>query len=166
MTEDVLLSRIKEALERVTPGPWMNDHRQQAACTIENFCHVTYGEHYPALAYVAVSSDADFIALLNPENVRALIGEVERLRAFVAGDLQANFVEHGARVAEQAPWKAKATAAEREVEKLREALNRVSATLQVPAAEYVPAIPDAWEIIDAALGTGEANPNPQQGKTL
>ena len=34
---------------------------------------------------------------------------------------------------------------------LREALERVKAALLIPAAEYVPAIPDAWEIIDRAL---------------
>lgn len=38
-----------------------------------------------------------------------------------------------------------------EVERLKDALGRVSNVLQVPAAEYVPAIPDAWSIIDGAL---------------
>lgn len=40
--------------------------------------------------------------------------------------------------------------------RLRAALERVRAILTVPAAEYVPAIPDAWQAIDAALAdTGE-----------
>jgi hypothetical protein len=34
---------------------------------------------------------------------------------------------------------------------LRQALERVQQVLTVPAAEYVPAIPDAWAIIDQAL---------------
>lgn len=34
---------------------------------------------------------------------------------------------------------------------LRQALSDVKRTLTIPAAEYVPAIPDAWTLIDAAL---------------
>lgn len=34
---------------------------------------------------------------------------------------------------------------------LRKALADVKHTLLIPAAEYVPAIPDAWSIIDEAL---------------
>lgn len=35
---------------------------------------------------------------------------------------------------------------------LRQALKDVKHTLTIPAAEFVPAIPDAWSIIDDALG--------------
>jgi hypothetical protein len=35
---------------------------------------------------------------------------------------------------------------------LRQALKDVKQTLLIPAAELVPAIPDAWRIIDNALG--------------
>lgn len=38
--------------------------------------------------------------------------------------------------------------------RLSGALRRVEETLRVPAAEYVPAIPDAWKIIDEALKHG------------
>jgi hypothetical protein len=34
---------------------------------------------------------------------------------------------------------------------LRRALSNVKQTLLIPAAEYVPAIPDAWDIIDDAM---------------
>lgn len=45
---------------------------------------------------------------------------------------------------------------------LRQALERVKQVLTVPAAEYVPAIPDAWAIIDQALAS---NPSAcQSGK--
>lgn len=58
----------------------------------------------------------------------------------------------------------RAPAVPREVEgdaRLRKALRDVSYTLQVPAAEYVPAIRDAWDIIDAAL---RASPTPAGGE--
>jgi hypothetical protein len=45
----------------------------------------------------------------------------------------------------------RAEAAEAEAATLREALERVNKTLTVPAAEYVPAIGDAFVIIDQAL---------------
>ena len=41
------------------------------------------------------------------------------------------------------------------IKSLREALNKVNAVLCVPAAEYVPAIGDAFVIIEAALKEGE-----------
>lgn len=37
------------------------------------------------------------------------------------------------------------------IRELRSALERVKEELTIPAAEYVPAIPDCWNIIDAAL---------------
>jgi hypothetical protein len=40
---------------------------------------------------------------------------------------------------------------EAENDRLREALERVKQELIIPAAEYVPAIPACWDIIDAAL---------------
>jgi hypothetical protein len=148
MTED-LLSRIKEALEDVTPSlhAKLVDHHNLAADEVSSDmgAHVQECGGSPSNAM----KDAlrlhmfaeEWCALLSPENVRALVAKAERAEAAESALIG-------------------------EVERLREALSRVSATLQVPAAEYVPAIPDAWEIIDAALGTGEANPNPQQGKTL
>lgn len=41
-----------------------------------------------------------------------------------------------------------------ECERLREAIRLTSKVLNVPAAEYVPAISDAWTILDAALAGG------------
>jgi hypothetical protein len=176
MTED-LLSRIKEAL-RALPT-WARDTWEAAedddVFTVRTALdgdvdgdtgqHIVIGGELVASVPDVSLSDAiaEYLALLSPENVRALIGEVERLQTEV---LNAAFSDRLDMEAGGSPltWKEVAQAAEREVERLREALNRVSATLQVPAAEYVPAIPDAWEIIDAALG--EAKPNPQQGKTL
>jgi hypothetical protein len=38
------------------------------------------------------------------------------------------------------------------IEVLTKALRDVDDVLAVPAAEYVPAIPDAWAIIDRAIG--------------
>jgi hypothetical protein len=38
-----------------------------------------------------------------------------------------------------------------ENEELLDALRTVDAILRVPAAEYVPAIRDAWDVIDAVL---------------
>jgi hypothetical protein len=40
-------------------------------------------------------------------------------------------------------------------EALEAALRRVLHTLTIPAAEYVPAIPDAWAIIEDALKGGQ-----------
>jgi hypothetical protein len=40
----------------------------------------------------------------------------------------------------------------RELIRLRVALRSVKHMLIIPAAEYVPAIPDCWEVIDRALG--------------
>jgi hypothetical protein len=47
------------------------------------------------------------------------------------------------------------TALEAEVGRLREALLHLNRHLTIPAAEYVPAIPEAWKIIEAALKTKE-----------
>lgn len=38
------------------------------------------------------------------------------------------------------------------IEALTKALRDVEDTLTVPAAEFVPAIPDAWDIIEQAIG--------------
>lgn len=76
----VLVEELRKLAEQATPGPWENHHRQEAACTIENFCHVTYSEHCPALAYVAVTSDAAYIAAASPDRILALIEENQRLR--------------------------------------------------------------------------------------
>jgi len=45
----------------------------------------------------------------------------------------------------------KLTKDQKEIEHLKQALRNVSEVLRVPAAEYVPAISDAWDIIDRAL---------------
>ncbi len=38
-----------------------------------------------------------------------------------------------------------------EIDALLAALKQVKLILTIPAAEYVPAIPDAWEVIDKAI---------------
>lgn len=43
-------------------------------------------------------------------------------------------------------------ASQKRVEVLELALREVNTILTVPAAEYVPAIPDAWKVIEKALG--------------
>jgi hypothetical protein len=67
-------------------------------------------------------------ALDEPINwkARATTAEAERdeARAFIRGDLQANLVEQGARVADALPWKVRATEAERLLEVARGALEK------------------------------------------
>ena len=182
-----LLSKIKEALERATPGPWcIEDPMAPESVWIVQAGKETY-EWWPIAVCnlpdeeghlftgSEVHANARLIALLSPENVKALIGEVERLQSKHEGlvgaleelrtaaerdygspkiTLRLAQAILGADIAlkDEAPsWRTRAVDAEREVERLREALERVNQTLEVPAAEYVPAIPDAWEIIDAAL---------------
>lgn len=41
----------------------------------------------------------------------------------------------------------------REANRLREAIQKIDLTLRIPAAEYVPAIGDVFEIIDSLKGT-------------
>lgn len=45
----------------------------------------------------------------------------------------------------------KLTTDQYEIMRLRQALKTVGTMLQIPAAEYVPAIPEVWDVIDAAL---------------
>jgi hypothetical protein len=104
MTED-LLSRIKEALEGVTPGPWWvpgdwiateADIRGDVVCERPS-------RSIPH-SYDRWHGNAAYIALLSPENVRALIGEVERLtdeRDEAIRDRNAH-AEHVRRVAAEA----------------------------------------------------------------
>lgn len=75
------LARLREIAEKATPGPWANSHRQAEPCKLENFCHVTYSEVYPALAYVPVSADADFVATFDPPMVLALLTAHAELQA-------------------------------------------------------------------------------------
>jgi hypothetical protein len=46
-------------------------------------------------------------------------------------------------------WRERAEKAERDVLVLRHLVKRIDETLRVPAAEYVPAIGDAFTLIDA-----------------
>jgi hypothetical protein len=48
---------------------------------------------------------------------------------------------------------------EEEIKRLRAALVRVGRILQIPAAEYVPAIRDAWAVIDEALAPAFTTPS-------
>ena len=50
------------------------------------------------------------------ERVRVLEGEAERAKAFINGDLKANFIQQADAVAANLPWKVKATEAEARAE--------------------------------------------------
>ena len=58
---------------------------------------------------------------------------------------------------ERKAWRDEITALQADNERLREALKHVNEILTIPAAEYVPAIPDAWAVIEAALKGRERN---------
>jgi hypothetical protein len=205
MTED-LLSRIKEALERATPGPYIA--KPGGLPWIWDLYAWDMAQDRPRIILSTNSHEGreealiEYLVLLSPENVRALIGEVERLngkhdglvgaleelRAAAERDygspkitLRLAQAILGAEIAlkDEAPsWRTRAIAAEREVERLREALEKGAEWFEEYADHHQGkgALDKASRNLERAnylrrarqslQGTGEANPNPQQGKTL
>ena len=80
---DIDLAPIKERLAKATPGPWrvwQNPHKKSDVAVETAWSHSDCeGDTELITAYLPTCGDAEFIAH-SPEDIAALIGEVERLR--------------------------------------------------------------------------------------
>ena len=122
------VERIRELLEKATAAPW------EALC-LRKYTRVTRRSQGPR----DETGNVQICHIAGPEEDDIRPWNGERWEADAA--LIVALVNAAPRL----------IAAAEDCERLRAALRQVNQTLMVPAAEYVPAISDAWKIIEGAL---------------
>jgi hypothetical protein len=112
---------LKASLDEATSATMMAEMRaDKLASEVERLKGVTSVSLLDRLSEAEAENARlrSSIGGLAPLNAK-LAKERDEVRAFIRGDLTADLVEQGQRVAENAPWKARAFAAEAEVERLK-----------------------------------------------
>lgn len=93
MNDDLkqLIESMKEAVEKATPGPWVNPYdRSEVYQTLpdgEPHFESGWGLHHTEVSRICKTkkhSDGDFVATCDPANILALIAEIERLEREIA----------------------------------------------------------------------------------
>ena len=73
MTINTLIAELRAGLEGTTPGEWTRRDTP-------DYAEMIAPDQKQPLALVGRAEDADYIALANPQNVRALLDHIERLK--------------------------------------------------------------------------------------
>lgn len=165
---DALLTDMREGLEGVTPGPWMTESVERYG--EERGCAYIVGEEQQGLIGAALSwptemdsgdfsrtaANARHIARCSPENLRALLDEIDKLRKEnVDFDtiIRSQIASHKSRVAER-------DAALKQVEVMREALEKIkrSGDEYTTGDGHARCREIAWAVLDA-LATAQPEKN-------